>query len=236
MTNNSDQELRNTPFVILSAIEFTELETKSQVDLPKRHEKHFSKVLRKSTFTAYVSNGEGQIKSVVIEQGTIRENGETKKVVREKTLKLNQSIIRPKGLEVVVQKATELGVSEIQLFSSEHSFHKLPKLPRLLQISENAAMQSKNAFLSKISITDLQLEKLIEAESDSLVFWGDINSSERLGQVSENSKTIVFFNGPEGGWSSAEEQLLKNCFRGISLSHNVLRAETAAIAFISQLS
>ena len=236
MKNNSDQELRNTPFVILSAIEFTKLETESQIDLPNRHEKHFSKVLRKNTFMAYAGNGEGQIKSVVIEQGTIRENGETKKVVREKTLKLNQSIIRPKGLEIVVQKATELGVSEIQLFSSEHSFHKLPKLPRLLQISENAAMQSKNAFLSKISITDLPLEKLIEVESDSLVFWGDINSSDRPDQALGNSNTIVFFNGPEGGWSPVEEHLLKNCFRGISLSRNVLRSETAAIAFISQLS
>ena len=50
------------------------------------------------------------------------------------------------------------------------------------------------------------------------------------------SKTMTFLSGPEGGLSTAEENVaLANGFTPVSLSNRVLRSETAPIACLSYL-
>ena len=154
----------------------------------------------------------------------------------------------PKGdkLDLVVQKATELGVSEIVLLNSERCIAKITKekkdkkLKRLNEIAKNAAEQSHRLIIPTIelvldNISELSLYK--ENNFNYIAYEKEFSSKNNVlidDLENLNDKIINVLVGPEGGFSEKEVEIANSFyFKNISLGKRILRSETAAIALLS---
>ena len=158
----------------------------------------------------------------------------------------------PKGekMELIIQKAVELGVSEMIPLESENCIVQLKgdkaekKRLRWQGISEAAAKQSKRSVIPAVSSVSTWKEafslvknaeiKLIPYENAKGVGFTkeELLRVEELGQKSGG--TIALCIGPEGGFSKEEvEEAKKEGFLPISLGKRILRTETAAITTLS---
>ncbi len=146
-------------------------------------------------------------------------------------ISLYLSLIKKDNFELVVQKATELGVTNIIPVLSERSEKKNLSLERLQKIAIEASEQCGRGDVPKIAEI-ISLDKavsLLAPETKGLVFTFDGKSIVSLtGEV--KNLDISLFIGPEGGWGTADEALFeKSPLLRCSLGPTVLRAETAAI-------
>lgn len=123
--------------------------------------------------------------------------------------------------ELVVQKLTELGIDHIQPFVAEHSVARWDEAKaarqheRLGRIAREAAMQSRRVWLPEVDAL---------ADFATLAIAPAVRA-ERGGEPLDAHHVCVLV-GPEGGWSAGERASLGE----VGLGHQVLRAETAAIA------
>lgn len=149
--------------------------------------------------------------------------------------------VLPKGdkLDLVVQKATEIGVDEIVLLTSERCIVKLDeqkaskRLVRYLDIALEASQQSKRTTIPKISGV-FPLSSLVKLEGTKLIAYENENNNYLLNKIDEKSGIINILVGPEGGFSSNEvNNLVANGFISVSLGDNILRSETAAIVSVA---
>ena len=147
------------------------------------------------------------------------------------SITLVQALLKPKSLELIVQKATELGVSEFLFFPAEGSEKKeLGKnlLRRLDQILIGALKQSGRCDLPKITISKNLFSCSFQKES---TFFGDLEDGAPFQKAIQSQPTspLVFIIGPEKGFSKKEKAFLNTHANGVLLSPYILRAETAAI-------
>lgn len=157
----------------------------------------------------------------------------------EQPVILAMALIKPKNFEFVIQKATELGVTKIIPFISEHCEIKInnieSKIKRWEEIALHAAQQSFRNIVpiieNPIKLKDL-LNKYQHIEHKFI-------AHEKVEK--ENLNTLfptntIFLVGPEGGFSDNEVQLAKiSDFKTIRLTKTILRAETAAIFLLSRI-
>lgn len=152
-----------------------------------------------------------------------------------------QSLLKPNSLELVIEKATELGADEIWLFPGAQSEKK--------ELSENQQTRLTKHLLSamkqcgRLYLPPLRYFKNLEAllkEASGSFFYGDVSPSaplflQALRETKPNQ--AVFIVGCEKGFHKKEEDLLnKHRAKGVSLHSNILRAETAPIAASALLS
>lgn len=152
----------------------------------------------------------------------------------------------PKGekLDLVVQKATELGVSEIVLVQSERCIAKITKenkdkkLLRLNKIALEASEQSKRTRVPVIEkvINYKDLNKLdfdykfIAYENED-----DTTFKEQVESIKEGQSIAVLI-GAEGGFSTKEVEDAKSWgYRSVSLGKRILRSETAVFYALSTI-
>lgn len=150
-------------------------------------------------------------------------------------------LLKEQKMDLILQKATELGVSEIILFNAKRSIIKLDemqelkKLERWQRICKEASEQSKRVTIPNIRfIKDLKdLEKL---EGIKLI-CSTVESSNNLKKVLQESKKCVKINmivGPEGGFEPKEEQeIIKIGFIPVTLGNTILRVETVPLFALS---
>jgi len=145
---------------------------------------------------------------------------------------LAQALLRPKNLDLVIEKGTELGATAFYLFPGERSEKQTlssTQKERLRHLSISALKQCGRLDLPQI----LEKPPLTAWEKpEGTLLYGDLSSTSPL--PSPTGDTLIFI-GPEKGLSSAEEKILSNTFKasGIRLNSNILRAETAAICSLS---
>jgi len=146
-------------------------------------------------------------------------------------LTLAVSMIKKDNFEWIVQKATELGISEIIPLISDRSEKKGWNKERLEKILIEACEQSGRSDIPKIrEIVNLS-EFMVEEKRKILVFH---TSGSRLNLDQEWGEEAVVLVGPEGGWSEKEiETFREKDFPIVHLPTPVLRAETAAIVITS---
>ncbi len=163
----------------------------------------------------------------------------------EPILKINlfQSLIKEKALDLVIQKATELGVSVIYIFQSRYSQQIKPgidlkkKHNRWEKIALEACKQSGRFlppeihFLPKLS----HYEPFAQLSSSTVLSLClmSVGKTASLDQLSIKEKKINVIIGPEGGWDENELNEI-NCLK-IHLGPRILRSETAAISVVSIL-
>lgn len=158
-------------------------------------------------------------------------------------INLFQSISSNEKMDMVIQKATELGVSSIQPIFTSRSTIKLSldrtkkRLIHWKQVSISACEQSGRSKIPTIKspIEFDQISKGIKTNSLNLLLHPD-NLEESSNLPNEYSGDINVFIGPEGGFSQDEVLLLKkqNCIN-IKLGPRILRTETAPLAIIAIL-
>lgn len=135
--------------------------------------------------------------------------------------------------ELVVQKATELGVAKIGVFNSQYcsAYMNANKLERLNKVAREAAKQCLRSVAPKVEYFEKFEEALAVAEDceNKLFFCEFASASDRDISVMSGSTALIV--GSEGGFTEEEFALARDKygFAGITLGKRILRAETAAV-------
>jgi 16S rRNA (uracil1498-N3)-methyltransferase len=152
---------------------------------------------------------------------------------------LLQGLLKGDKMDLVVQKATELGVKEIIPVVTERSqVRETRKLVRWQKIAEEAARQSERNVVPAVhEAVDFHrlFDKHTVVSGPGILFRERSCGSlpEVIGKFS-GSPRMSIFTGPEGGFSEREvEAASRNGFITASLGKRILRAETAAITAVS---
>ena len=138
--------------------------------------------------------------------------------------------------ELVVQKATELGVSRIGVFSSRYcsAYMNENKLERLNRVAREAAKQCLRASVPRVEYYET-LEEALRAGSECvtrLFACEFLDETEK--DLIDTGATVCAVVGSEGGFAEEEYALAQRLgYCGVSLGKRILRAETAAIALVS---
>ena len=145
-------------------------------------------------------------------------------------------LVKKNPMEIILQKATELGVSRIIPIISERTEVKDLNLERANKITIEATEQSNQLNPPKINQM-INLKDFINSISkETKLFFADINSKYASSSKDiEGIKNISILIGPEGDFSPSERELIleKSNVVPFSLSKNILRTDTAVISAIS---
>jgi 16S rRNA (uracil1498-N3)-methyltransferase len=152
---------------------------------------------------------------------------------------LLQGMLKGEKMDLVIQKATELGVSEIRPVITERSqVRETRRLSRWKKIAEEAARQSGRDVVPLIHDPVRFVSVFAESgafQGKGIIFWekSATDLSPALKRF-RGSEIISLFTGPEGGFSQDEiTAASKAGFIDATLGIRILRAETAAIVAVS---
>ena len=141
------------------------------------------------------------------------------------------ALIKREPMAYALQKATELGATQIHLIQADRSNNERVNMERLHAIVVEACEQCERNDIPLL-FAPTPLKKIIETLSkNTQLVW----LSERGTTAGKNSALPpAFFIGPEGGWSKKEQALFQN-FNAFSwhLGDTILRAETAALTALA---
>ena len=153
------------------------------------------------------------------------------------------ALIKRDKLELVLQKATELGVNKIVLFKSsrcviqkkedrlEKQFERMNRI--ILEASEQCKRNIVPNLEGIIDIKDLDSYK---SEVNLIAYEDERNSSKFITSLYKGDKSCTIVIGPEGGFSQEEVKYLNDIgYLSIGLGTRILRAETAVMYSLSVL-
>ncbi|MEI6553333.1 MAG: RsmE family RNA methyltransferase, partial [bacterium] len=150
------------------------------------------------------------------------------------------SLIKNDNFDLVLQKATELGVSEIIPLITDRTIKKDLNMVRSERILIEASEQCGRSDVPVIAPVRRLSEALSELTSSKNkgigAFVCNMDGLDiRNVLKKKNSYTdLVFFIGPEGGWSPKELKMFEDAkIKSVKINQNVLRAETAVIALLA---
>ena len=172
--------------------------------------------------------------------------GEHRAVERESplTLTLAQGVSRGERMDLVVQKATELGLSELMPLLTERSVVRLDaqqaarKVAHWRGIAVAACEQSGRNRLPEVATPAVLPEFTAMASSavGGVRLLLSPGAALRLDDVPAPVTHVTVLIGPEGGLTESEEELARSAgFLPVRLGPRVLRTETAAIAALTLL-
>jgi 16S rRNA (uracil1498-N3)-methyltransferase len=140
------------------------------------------------------------------------------------------SILKHQNFDIVIQKATEIGINEIFPIISKRTVKLNIQDKRLKKIIKEASEQSGRVYLPVLHDILSVSEAIKNAAQNEINLICDKSGDEFKKKKSKFLNSIGIFIGPEGGWSEEELKLFKeNNFKIINLGELTLRAETAAI-------
>lgn len=152
-----------------------------------------------------------------------------------------QSLVKEQKMDYILQKSTELGVSNIIPLKVNRSLIKIDKkdnkkIYRWNKIVKEASEQSKRLDIPKVE-NIMDINDLIKLEYDYKLLCSVNETSTTIKRVLQNvnsSDTILIVIGPEGGFEKQEEEkLTSNGFISVTLGSRVLRTETASAFVLS---
>ncbi len=157
-------------------------------------------------------------------------------------LVLCAALIKFDHFEWMIEKATELGVSEIipvETIRSERGLERAAhkRVERWRRIALEASQQSRRAFLPEVSEPESLRDALSRGANhrfalDENPIAQSLNSALPAARHPED--TVAMLIGPEGGWTDDERaQFTAAAWSPVSLGPLVLRAETAALAALA---
>jgi 16S rRNA (uracil1498-N3)-methyltransferase len=194
-------------------------------------------------------DGQGREADAAIERvdrhGVELRVGERRRVERAAgpSLTLVVGLARGEKLDLVVQKATELGAHHVVPVVTARAVLELDerraelRRARWLKIAREAARQSGRADVPEIAAPIPFEEAMTRTEAAlKLLFWEEARASglrERLAAMTPPASVAVVV-GPEGGLTAAEVELARAAgFLVAGLGPRILRAETAALAALT---
>lgn len=216
---------------------------------------HIKNVLRmKQGEEIVICNGQGKDCYCIINKVSEGEITADIKSVKDTGTELKAKITLFQGLpkkdkmELIIQKAVELGVHEIVPVMTKRVVVKLEdkkkeekKLERWQAIAEGAAKQSGRGIIPVIKPVQTYSEAVKNAGSMDLGLvpyenaMGMQYTKDIMNQL-DKYQTIGVFIGPEGGFEEAEIELAKeNNVQPITLGRRILRTETAGLSILSMM-
>lgn len=158
---------------------------------------------------------------------------------------LFQGLPKKDKMELIIQKAVELGVTEIYPVINERTVVRLDekkaqqKTERWNKISEAAAKQSGRTIIPEVHVP-ISFEDAVSA-AEKLEYTiipyenaeGMAYSAQCIGEAVKAASVGIFI-GPEGGFSKEEvDRAAASGAKAISLGRRILRTETAGLAVLS---
>jgi 16S rRNA (uracil1498-N3)-methyltransferase len=134
-------------------------------------------------------------------------------------------------MEWFVEKAVEIGASELSFFTSHYAEKKGLNMERIHKIAISALKQSGNTWLPTLNPL-IHFEKLVNQEYNGMKFIGycPVDTNEHLKGRCIPGNDAIMLIGPEGDFTEPEVSVAKEAgFVEVSLGKNRFRAETAAL-------
>ena len=215
-----------------------------EMTLPEEESRHAKTVLRLAEGDEItLFDGSGKEYSAVVTRADKR--GISVHIVRENVsdrepktrVFLLIGALKGDKTELVVQKATELGVSRIGVFSSRYcsAYVNQNKLQRFARVAREAAKQCLRSSAPTVEyFSDLPSALASARDYKNKLFACEFSGVNDLSLGGLRGSTAVVI-GSEGGFSQEEFELAKNeyGFASLTLGRRILRAETAAICALS---
>lgn len=160
---------------------------------------------------------------------------------------LFQGLPKSDKMELIIQKAVELGVHEIIPVATKRAVVKLDKkkeeskLKRWNEISKSAAKQSRRSIIpsvhSVMSFKEaINYAKTLDINLIPYENYKDMSETKHVIDKIKRGMSIGIFIGPEGGFDEEEVSLaMENNLERISLGRRILRTETAGLMIVSVL-
>ncbi|MCR5374601.1 MAG: 16S rRNA (uracil(1498)-N(3))-methyltransferase [Lachnospiraceae bacterium] len=161
------------------------------------------------------------------------------------SITLFQGMPKADKLEFIIEKAVELGATEVVPVMMEFSVVKLDekkaqnKAERWQRIAEAAAKQSKRSIVPSVHMPMKYKDALEYAMSNTinLVPYENETGPKGTMQIMEKIRpedSVGIFIGPEGGFSEKEiKEAMNSGMKTVSLGRRILRTETAALTALS---
>ena len=209
--------------------------------LDKSQSHYLSKVMRINigkSFSLFNQSGEWEAKVDNINKGIVEflVIKKLRSANREKEIWLAFTPIKLNYLNLMIQKATEIGVTRFIPLLTERTIVRKLNEKRINKIIIEASEQSnrlKVPSLDKLT----KLDTFLKSNQNANIIFGDLNTNNKKIDV-KNKNPLCVLIGPEGDFSLKEREgnlKLKNLL-ALKINDNILSSETAAISMISIIS
>ena len=211
----------------------------SKLDKSQSH--YLSKVMRINigqSFSLFNQSGEWEAKIKEINKGIVEFSviKKLRSANNERDIWLAFAPIKLNYLNLMIQKATELGVTRFIPILTERTIVRKLNNKRLNKIIIEASEQSNRLKVPKLEKI-LKLNEFLKLNQNTNIIFGDLNTDNSKINF-KSSDQICILIGPEGDFTVKErENILKlKKLIPLKINQNILRSETAAISMISIIS
>jgi 16S rRNA (uracil1498-N3)-methyltransferase len=225
------------------------LQAESEFVLPEQAGEHLTRVLRLEAGAAFtVFNGLGGEYAAVLGvrsgKKVLARLGRHDAIERESPLDITllQGVARGERMDLIVQKATELGVTRIVPVLAERSVVKVDakqrerKLEHWQSIAISACEQCGRNRLPEVYVPAALGDAIAALPEVGLRCLLAADGGESLAAAARGITNVVLLIGPEGGLADNERQFARaNGFAAYRLGPRILRTETAGLAALATL-
>ena len=213
----------------------------STILLSKEHTHYLTNVMRlkRGSFVNFF-NKEGEWKSEIVflekDRVEVRFLNKVKESQKKNKIELAVCLVKKNPMEIILQKATELGVSKFIPIISERTEVKELNYDRAKKIVIEATEQSNQMFPPEILKAVKLKDFLKNLDQTTKLLFGDVNSKDNLSTENfKNLKSLTVLIGPEGDFSPSEREFILSFSQVVpfTISKNILRSDTAVISAIS---
>ena len=222
----------------------------TRVALPEHAAAHLTRVLRlREGDPCVLFNGDGHDHAARIvsigKRETLAEVDDARAVDNESPLRITllQGIARGEKMDLILQKATELGIARIVPVEAERTEVRLDaarlekRLAHWRSVVASACEQCGRARLPEVTIPIAITNAGTHAADAALRLTLDPGGAHAMASLAiDAGASIAIAIGPEGGWSPRDREALRVAgFEGLKLGPRILRTETAGLAAIAAL-
>ncbi len=208
----------------------------SKLDKSQSH--YLSKVMRINigqSFSLFNQSGEWEAKIKEISKGIVAFSviKKLRSAIDEREIWLAFSPIKLNYLNLMIQKATELGVTKFIPILTERTIVRKLNDKRVNKIIIEASEQSNRLKVPKLEKI-LKLNEFLKLNQNTNIIFGDLNTDNSKINF-KSSDPLCILIGPEGDFTVKErENILKlKKLIPLKINQNILRSETAAISMLS---
>jgi len=222
----------------------------ARIALPESAATHLTRVLRLREGDACVLfNGDGHDYdarlATVGKRETLAEIRAARAVDNESPLRITllQGIARGEKMDLILQKATELGVARIVPVDAERTEVRLDaarmekRVAHWRSVVASACEQCGRARVPEVAVPIAIVDAGAHSADATLRLTLDPGGGHSMASLAiDADASIAIAIGPEGGWSPRDRDVLRSAgFEGLKLGPRILRTETAGLAAIAAL-
>ena len=209
--------------------------------LSKEHTHYVTNVMRLkrgSNLNFFNKDGEWLSEIVFLDRDRVEVKflSKLKEPTNTSNIELAICLVKKSPMEIILQKATELGVSKIIPIISERTEVKELNHDRARKIIIESTEQSNQMSPPEIQKTIKLKDFLQNLDGTTKLLFADVNSKYHLkNEKLKDFKSLCILIGPEGDFSPSERESILSISEvtSFSMSKNILRSDTAVISAIS---